>query len=169
MKRHGQTTNSELYWDDNTLWGVASEFGGVEIEHTTFDHETLGSIAIFSAPARPIKAMNTKLKGQFLEPDISRGLLSATKTLTFQLHADVDVANPDGFDEDESYKLITYVRALCTKYKADDAKLGDGLGFEADLTVHYLMQRVHTDQTPIVEIDLFANKYEVGGVPVWKR
>jgi len=169
MFRHAQITDADAYLEDDSLFGVVASFQIPGLETATVDHETLGSIAVFQAPARPLQAMEAEIEFQAIDADLSRRLLNPTKPLAFQLHSKVDVWGPDGLDADRSHRLITHVRLLFRGHEYGAATLGELAGHTATASCIYLRQRASNQNTSIVEIDVFNQRYKVDGEDVWPR
>lgn len=169
FKRNGQITNSEVYFEDKTLVGICSEFNIPEIEWGTVDHETLGQVAVFKAPSRPLQSLGGSMKWAFPEPELMEMAYNPTIVYPFMLHSKVDILGPDGFDSENSYTLVTLAALMFTKSAMGAAKLGDLMDEELDFTCMRLSQRVHDSNRQIFAVDVFANTVQVGGKDVWSR
>lgn len=169
LLRNGQITNSEVYFEDNNLVGICAEFNIPELEWGMVTHETLGQVAIFEAPSRPLQALKGSLKMAFPEPELLEMAYNPTRVYPWQLHKKVDIMGPDGFDTGKSYTLITVCGLMFTKVGLGTAKLGDLMDQEMDFTCMRLSQRVHDSEKQIFAVDVFANTVQVGGKDVWSR
>lgn len=169
FKRHGQITSAEVYLEDNSLVGIVSEFSIPEIAWNTIDHETLGQVAIFKAPARPLQALEGSMKWQFVEPSLAAMAYNPTKVYPFQLHSKVDIMGPDGFDQDNSYTLVTLVALQFHKASFGAAKLGDLMDTDTEFTCVRMTQKIHDSDTELFSVDVFANTVKAGGSDIWKR
>lgn len=167
FKRHGQITNSEVYFEDKTLVGICAEFNVPEIEWGTVDHETLGQVAVFKAPSRALQALEGSMKWQFPEPELLEMAYNPTIVYPFMLHSKVDILTEDGFTSDSSYTLVTTAAVMFTKAAMGASKLGDLMDEELDFTCVRLSQRVHDSNRQIFAVDIFANTLNVGGKAVW--
>lgn len=167
MYAHAHITNADTYLDDNSLVGIVREFTIPSIEMTMVDHETLGAVAVFSAPSRAIQAMEASIEFQSIDADISRRILNPTVAVAFQLHQHVDVWGADGLDRDRSHRLVTHVKLLFSGHEYGGAVLGDLAGHTATASCIYLRQRASKSNTSIIEIDVLKQIYRVDGKAVW--
>lgn len=167
MLRHGQITDSEIYLEDNTLFGIAEEIDIPEIELTEIEHQSLGSVAVFAVPGRAVKSLKVKMKLRFVEPTLQPIIFNPTVSKLLQVHSKVDINGDDGLDVDNSFTLITAMRTRFGKVSHDTAKNSDQMMVTAEGFVTYLMQRAYTSETPFVEIDALNNVYKVNGDNVW--
>ena len=158
LLRFGQITNAEVYFEDNTLVGMVKEFKIPKIAWQSIDHETLGQVAVWKAPARPMQALEGSVKFGFVDPDVAAMTYMPTRAWRFQIHHDVDVWGQDGLDTDKSYKLVTAVRLLFTESELGGAKLGDLVEHDAPFTCTRFVQRVYSEQTPLIGVDVMANR-----------
>lgn len=165
--RHGQSTQARVYSEDNDLVGIVVEFDIPDVEFETVEHETLGSIAVFKAPSRPLQALEGSVKFQFPEPELMTHINNPTIARTYQVHKVVDVWGPDGLDVDKSYTLVVTVRLQFVKNALGTAKLGDNEMVEADFTCNRMRQTIHATGRQIMAVDVFAGTHEVGDSPVW--
>jgi len=169
MFRHAQITDADCYLGDDDLVGVVKSFQIPSLEMATVDHETLGMVAVFQAPARPLQAMEAEIEFQAIDADLARLVLNPTKALAFQLHQKVDVFGPDGLDTDRSHRLVTHVRLLFKAHEFGASTLGELQGHTATASCVYLRQRASNQNTSIVEIDIFNQRHKVNGEDVWPR
>lgn len=169
MLPHAQITDAELYYDDKSLIGIAKEFSIPALETGHIEHETLGSVGVLKLPRRGLSALDGSMMLQLEEPEIARQMLRPNKAMALQLHAKIDAFNSFGHDEENSTVLVTHVRAMFGKIEPGDYKKGEAMAFNGEFSTTYFMQRVTNSETPLVEIDLFANIYKVNGEHVWPR
>lgn len=167
MLRYAQITDAPLYLGDNELVGMVDEFSVPELESDTIEHDTLGAIGVLKLPSRGLNALEGSITLTHPEPEFLAMTANPNKARMFQLHSKLDVFNEDGFDEAKSTTLVTIVRANFTKQAFPAGKKKEGGKFTADFTVTRLVQRLFSEQTPLVEIDLFARIYKVNGANVW--
>ena len=158
LKRYGQITNAEAYFEDNTLVGIIKELDLPEIEWETVEHETLGQVAVFKAPARPLKALEGEMTFGFVEPTIAGMTYMPTKAFTFQLHHNVDVWDQNGLSMEESFKLVTVVRVLFHSSKLGGSKLGDLVDHKVKFTCNRFVQSVYQTGEELIGVDVMANR-----------
>ena len=170
MRRHGQITNALTYMDDQELVGVMAECEFDDIEWNTVEHETLGQVVIFEAPARPLKPVTGTMKFSFIEPESRSITLNPTKAPLFQMHMDVDVWGNEGLDISQSYKLVTTCRPLFKTSKMGAMKLGDMVGFEAKFSTLRYTQFVYGEEgDPLIGVDVKANRVWGKHGDMWPR
>lgn len=169
LKQFGQITNAEVYFEDKSLVGICKEFKLPKIEWNTVDIETLGQVAVFKAPARPLQALEGSMTWESIDPELSGMSYTPTKVWPFQLHSMVDVWGPDGLDEAESYTLVTTVGLQFISSELGAAKLGDLQEQEVEFTCSRLTQRVHDSDKVIFTVDVFANRARNGEGDIWSR
>lgn len=167
LRRYGKHTNATVYLDDNSLVGICSELDLPDIEWKTIEHETLGQIAVLKRATRVLEAMEGSLTLDFLEPELAEKFYDPTRNQVLQLHEDVDISGPDGFDREKSFKLITVLTVQFFKAPARTAKLADNDGAKFEFTTSRLVQRVHDSDTVMLEVDVFANKVRNSSGDIW--
>ncbi len=168
MLPHAHITGAEVYLDDRSLVGICEEFSIPDLEVGQVEHSTLGSIGTFKLPAR---GQLTPADGSMilLSPDPELITLSSNprKAVRFQLHSKVDAFDALGLDEEKSTTIVTHVTALFYKRMFPGGKNGEAGKYTGEFSVTRLMQRDIQSETPIVEIDFFANIYKVNGEDAW--
>ena len=169
FKNFGQTTQHDIYLRDNNLVGIASEFNIPDIEWNRVDIETLGQVAVYKPPARPLQALDGSIKWLFAEPEIAGLINNPTKIHTFQVHSKADVWGPDGIDNEQSYTLVTICALLFHKTSFNAAKLGDLAGVESEFTCQRMSQRIHDSNEVLFSLDILANEVKDGSGDIWWR
>lgn len=168
MLQYGQITDAQVYLGDQSLVGLCEEFEVPEMETKQIEHETLGSVGVLMLPARGIQALKVSMTMSFPEPEFMAMTADPTQSHQFQLHSKLDIFNAGGFDRDRSTTLVTIVNVMFAKPAFPAGKRGGEAGkFKAEGTATRLLQRDIRSETPIVELDLFANVHNVLGKPVW--
>ena len=168
MLTHAHITDAPVYLDDKSLVGVCEEFSIPELEVGQIEHNTLGSVGVFKLPGRGnLTPTDGSMVLQSPDPELITLSSNPRKALRFQLHSKVDVFDAMGFDEANATTIVTHVTALFYKRIFPAGKRGEAGKYTAEFSITRLMQRDITSQTPIVEIDFFANIYKVNGEDVW--
>lgn len=169
MLQHGQITDAEVYSEQSSLWGICDSFDVPEIENGTYEHNTLGSIGVLKMAKRgAIQALEGVMTLNHPEPDLMRLTSNPRQMAKFQLHQRLDIFGQDGLDETTSTTLITHVSVMFPKRASPAASKEDGK-YTADFIAYRFMQRLTSEETPIVEYDFFTRTYNVDGKPVWPR
>lgn len=168
MLQHGQITDAPVYMGNHSLVGLCEEFDVPEMETKQIEHETLGSVGILVLPARGIQKLQVSMTMSFPEPEFMAMTMDPTMAHLFQLHSKLDIFNAGGLDRDNSTTLVTIVNVMFAKPAFPAGKRGGEAGkFKAEGTATRVLQRDIRSETPIVELDLFANIHNVMGKPVW--
>lgn len=167
VQKIGQITNADMYINDTDVRGRVAEFEFDDIGSTEVEHSALGMIGVLKLPGRPVEAIGGKIKFEWLDDEIERGLLNPTKRHKIQLHSYVDVFDENGLNTEQSHTLVTHVGFHVVKRGGFKSKLGDPIGTEHAITIPYFSQKVYGDATPIIEFDVFSGTYNVNGEPVW--
>ncbi len=167
MLAHGHITDAPVYLEDRSLVGFCKEFNVPDLESTMIEHETLGSIGVLKLPRRGLSALDGSMTLAFADPEFLSIVSNPTKAAQFQMHSKLDVFNALGLDTDRSTTLVTHVTAWFGKSAFPGGKKAEAGEHAADFSVTKIVQRDIRAEVPIVEIDLFANIYNVLGKPVW--
>lgn len=169
FKRHGHITQAEVYYEDKSLVGLAKEFKIPKIEWGTVDHETLGQVAVYKAPARPLQALEGSMTMSFIEPQMAELAYNPTIIHSFQLHSKVDIWGADGLDQANSYTLVTSLGLQFLSAEQGPGKLGDEVEHELEFSCPRLTQRVHDSDKVLLAVDVFAGIVDTGSGPIWPR
>lgn len=167
MLQYGQVTDAPVYLEDKELLGICNEFNIPELESGTVEHDTLGSVGVLMLPRRGLSGLTGSIKLIFPEPEMVSIFSRPNKAAKFQVHQKIDVFDAGGLNEGNSTTLITHVTALFTKNSFASVKKGEAQEDTGEFSCTYLMQRLTSSETPLVEVDLFANIYKVNGEDVW--
>lgn len=167
MLQYGKVSDAPVYLEDKELLGICNGFTIPEIESGTIEHDTLGSVGVLMLPQRGINGLSGSIKLMFPEPTMVSTFARPNKAARFQVHQKIDVFDADGLNEEKSDTLITHVKALFNKSAFAEVKKGEAQEATGEFHATYLMQRLTSSDVPLVEIDLFANIYKVGGEDVW--
>ncbi len=166
--RYGKSKQAELYLEDNSLIGIATSFKIPKIEWETIEHETLGQIAVLKTPGRKLNALEGSASFQFLEPEVMEKVYDPTHLHKMQLHQFVDVSGPAGHDEENSHTLITIVDVRFHGVEMNETKSGDDAEISAEYTCSRLVQRLHSREETLLEVDVFANKVRNSSGAFWQ-
>ncbi len=169
IRRHARITNATVYLEDNSLVGIAREIQLPKLEWHEVEHESLGQVAVFKTPARALQALEGSITWEAIDPDIARRTLDPSRAITFQVHHEQDVWDADGFSAGESVTIVTIMRLLFKGGELEALKNSEQAGFQQEFTCTRLVQRVHSENTPLIEVDVFANSVKVNGEEVFGR
>lgn len=168
MLRHTQITDAEAYFGEEGLVGVSSTVDIPSLETTQIEHETLGSVGVLKLPARGLSALDCTIELMYPEPEVLAWSYDPTSSVLWQFHEPLDVFGADGgIDRDRSTKLVTLMRLKPSNNEASQLKKREGRKLTITAHATTFLQRIYTEQQPLVEIDLIANVHKVGGRSVW--
>ncbi|KQI68000.1 hypothetical protein AN189_13100 [Loktanella sp. 3ANDIMAR09] len=167
MLRHTQITDAEVYFGEEGLVGVSATVDIPNLETTQIEHETLGSVGVLKLPARGLSALDMTIELMYPEPEIMKWSYDPTASVLMQFHEPLDVFGPEGLDRTRSTKLVTVCRVRPVNNEASQLKRKDPRKLTIPAVATSFLQRIYTEQTPLVEIDLIANIHKVGGRNVW--
>ena len=157
-RRYGQSVQSEVYLEDNSLVGIAKGFQLPAIKWKTVTIETLGQVAVYEPPSRVLEALNGSLTMSFFEPELMGDFFNPTKSQKLQFHQYVDVSNEDGYDAERSFTRISILTMRFTGYEHQEVSLGENEEVPLDFSCSRLVQRIHDSDKTLLEIDVFGNK-----------
>jgi len=169
IRRHARITNATVYLEDNSLVGIAREIQLPKLEWHEVEHESLGQVAVFKTPARSLQALEGSITWEAVDPDIARRTLTPARAITFQVHWEQDAWDADGWNSDESITMVAVMRLLFKGAELEALKNAEQAGWQQEFTCTRLVQRVHSENTPIIEVDVFANSVKVNGEEVFGR
>ncbi len=169
IRRHAKITNATIYLEDNSLVGVAREIQLPKLEWHEVEHQSLGQVAVFKAPARPLQALEGSITWESVDPEIARRTLNPARAVILQAHWEQDAWNEDGWDEGESVTMVAVMRCLFKSSELEALKNAEQSGYTQEFTCTRFVQRVHSENEPIIEVDVFANSVKVGGEEVFGR
>ncbi len=169
IRRHARITNATIYLEDNSLVGVAREIQLPKLEWHEVEHESLGQVAVFKTPARAMQALEGSITWESIDPDIARRTLNPARAITIQAHHEQDVWGPDGHVAEDSVTIVTIMRCLFKSAELEALKNSEQAGWEQEFTCTRLVQRVHSENVPLIEVDVFANAVKVDGENVFGR
>ena len=169
IRRHARITNATVYLEDNSLVGIAREIQLPKLEWHEVEHESLGQVAVFKTPGRALQALEGSITWEAVDPDIARRTLHPGRAITFQVHHEQDVWGPDGHDAGESVTIVTVMRVLFKGAELEALKNSEQPGWQQEFTCTRLVQRVHSENVPLIEVDVFANSVKVAGEEVFGR
>jgi P2 family phage contractile tail tube protein len=169
IRRHAKITNATIYLEDNSLVGVAREIQIPKLEWHEVEHESLGQVAVFKTPSRALQALEGSITWETVDPEIARRSLDPTAAITLQAHWEQDAWGADGWDASESVTMVAIMRCLFKSAELEALKNSEQSGFQQEFTVTRLVQRAHGENTPLIEVDVFANSIKVDGREVFGR
>lgn len=165
----GQITDADCYINDVDVCGRVAEFDMGEIGHQEVKHSALGMIGVLALPGRPVQSIKGKISFEWLDEAVSRDIMNPTRMSHLQLHSYVDLFDENGLNAGTSHILVTHVGFQMLKTGGRNARLGEQMKQNHDITISTFMQKVYGSSTPIVEFDGWNNIYRVNGEDVWWR
>ena len=169
IRRHAKITNATIYLEDNSLAGVAREIQLPKLEWHEVEHQSLGQVAVFKSPARPLQALEGSITWESVDPEIARRTFNPARAVILQAHWEQDAWSEDGWDAGESVTMVAVMRCLFKAAELEALKNAEQSGWQQEFTCTRLVQRVHSENEPILEVDVFANSVKVDGQEVFGR
>lgn len=162
-----QITQADIYDQDRRLRGLVDMFGIDERSATEVEHKTLGQVGVLLLPGRPLEALKGKVKIGHLDRDYDRDLANPAKVHDWQMHQRVDVNDAEGYSATKSHVVVWHAKFRTMKAGGMDTELGEKAEIEYEVSIPALKISVLGDDTPIWELDVWNDVFEINGVPVW--
>nr|WP_321527031.1 phage major tail tube protein [uncultured Cohaesibacter sp.] len=157
-RRYGQSVQSDVYLEDNSLIGIAKSFQLPAIKWKTVSIETLGQVAVYEPPTRVLEALSGSFTMSFFEPDLMAAFFNPTKSQKLQFHQYVDLNNEDGYDAERSFTRISILTLRVTSYEHQEVSLGENEDIPLEFSCSRLVQRIHDSDQTLLEVDVFNNR-----------
>lgn len=154
--------NANVYIDGtNNLIGRAKEITLPDVAVKMIEHSALGMIGTVELPAG-LEKLETKVKWSGFYPDALTMGANPYIARKLQVRANVEKYAPGGRVEQKPL----LVQLTCTFKKSPGGTFGskEDVEIEQELATSYM--RVVLDGEELLEVDIFANVWRVGGVDV---
>lgn len=163
----GHISNADIYLNNNSLVGRVKEFDPGDLSIKMISHEALGMIGVLELPSRSHDAIKAKITFDFLDHELERQMLNPTKLHRLALHSYVDVFGSEGLDRAKSHRLVSTLGFFFASRSGMGHTLGEMVNHEHEISVPMITQKISTEETPIIEYDIFAGIHRVNGENVW--
>ena len=167
LLQHGSVNDSEVYWENNSMVGIAENIDIPELGWETFSHKTLGSVAILKKPSRALKELEGKLKIIFPEPQVYASMLNPNTIHPWQVHDKVDVPDDTSLLGADSYTMVTAMALTFSNVKADTKENNEQQSIEADFCCVRLRQTILASGEELFAVDVLGNTIRAGGENIW--
>lgn len=165
--RVGQITNADIYLNDNRLLGRVKEFEVPEFKYKIVQHEALGMIGMAELPSRAVEALKGKINFDYIDSELDSQMINPTKVHYWTMRTRVDIFDAQGLNRDKTHRRVMTIGAMFEQSSALKLKLGENTNREIQVSVISLVDKVSTQDVPLLEFDLFNNILRINGEDVW--
>ena len=155
-----RVTNANVYVNGNCLLGCADEVKLPDISTLMTEHKALGMIGKIELPSGFDK-MEGEIKWNSFHDDVMLQVSNPFKMVTLMIRSDVEEYNAQEGRYSQK-ALVTQLNVMFKKNALGTFKQNDNAEFPSNFTCYYAKQMY--DGKDIIEIDVLANIYSVGGV-----
>lgn len=152
-------TNASIYINGNSLLGKAEEIKLPDISSLMTEHKALGMVAKIDLPSGFDK-LEGEIKWNSFYPDVAVAMGDMFTMVPLQVRSSVETWGPGGRTDQQP--LVTFITALFKKNPLGAFKQNDNADFSSGFSAYYVRQQFAGKD--IVELDVLANIYKVGGV-----
>ncbi len=152
-------TNVNVYLNGRSLLGRAEEIDLPEIKAVMAEHKALGMVGKVEFPAGFDK-LEAKIKWNSFYPEVLLSAADPFRSVELQCRGSVDAYTSQG--RTAELPLVVMMTAAFKKFSLGKFKQNDNAENETELAVYYVKQML--DGVDIVEFDVLANIFKVGGV-----
>lgn len=154
-----RVTNAAIYVNGNSMLGKAEEIKLPDITSLMTEHKALGMVGKVELPSGFDK-MEGEIKWNSFYPDVAAHMGDFFTMVQLQCRSSVETWGSVG--RTEQVPLVTFMTALFKKNPLGAFKQNDNAEFASGISVYYIKQQLAGKD--IVELDVLANIYKVGGV-----
>ncbi len=154
-------TNANIYVDGNSFLGKAMEIELPTVQHKMAEHQALGMVGMTEMFAG-IEKMTGKIKWNSFYRDAALKIADPTKAFPLQLRGSLETFGAGG--REAQVPFVAYLTASFTSFPLGNFKQAENVELESDFTASYCKLEINGEA--IVEIDVLANIYKVGGVDI---
>jgi hypothetical protein len=152
-------TNAAIYINGNSMLGKAEEVKLPDITSLMTEHKAMGMIAKIELPSGFDK-LDGEVKWNSFYPDVAATMGDFFTMVPLQIRSSVETWGAGG--RTEQLPLVTFITALFKKNPLGSFKQNDNAEFSSGFAAYYIRQQLAGKD--IVELDVLANIYKVGGV-----
>lgn len=154
-------TNANVYVEGNNMLGRASEIELPNVTHKMSDHEGLGMIGMvefFSG----IEKLEGKIKWNAFYKDALGFISDPTRTVQLMVRGNLETYESAG--KTAEVPVIVYLTVQFKSIPLGNYVQHENVELESDYSAYSVKMEI--DGEPILEIDLLAQIYKVGGVDI---
>ncbi len=154
-------TNANVFIDGNSLMGQVAEIELPEVKTKLAEHKALGMIGGLELPTG-IEKLAGKFKWTAFYPDALKRFGNPYKTIQVQVRGSLESYQPQG--RTSEVPVVAVLTILPQNLPKAAIKPQDNVELDSDFTAYYYKLMIAGED--IVEVDLFANIHNVGGVNI---
>ena len=154
-----QIVNANVYIDGNSFLGKAEEIKVPEVVVSMVEHKALGMVGKVELPSG-LDKMESTIKWNSLYPEVL--LLAADPFTAVAIMARASLETYTGSGRIEQVPLVAFMTGTFKKFPLGTYKQHENVEAETGMSVTYI--RLNVAGIDIVEVDVLANIYKVGGV-----
>ena len=154
-----RVTNAAIYIHGNSMLGKSEEVKLPDITSLMTEHKALGMVGKIELPSGFDK-LDGEITWNSFYPDVAATMGDFFTMVPLQIRSSVETWGPGG--RTEQLPLVTFITALFKKNPLGSFKQNDNAEFSSSFTAYYIKQQLAGKD--IVELDVLANIYKVGGV-----
>lgn len=154
-----RVTNAAIYINGNSLLGKAEEIKLPDITSLMSEHKALGMVSKIELPGG-IDKMDGEVKWNSFYPDVATTMGNLFTMVQLQCRSSVETWGAGGRTAQQP--LVTFLTVLFKKNPLGAYKQNDNAEFSSAFAVYYIRQQLAGKD--MVELDVLANIYKVGGV-----
>lgn len=152
-------TNANIYADGNSFLGRAEEINLPVVKFKTGDHKALGMIGAIEYFAG-IDKLEGKIKWNSYYPEVLKKVANPFEAVRLQVRASLETY--EGGSRTAQKPAVVYLTVSSRDFPLGNFKQHDNVELENNYGSTYC--KLEIDGEEIVEIDLEANIFKVGGV-----
>jgi P2 family phage contractile tail tube protein len=154
-----QITNANVYIDGRSFLGKTEEVKLPEVVTTMVEHKALGMVGKLELPSGLDKMESTQ-KWNSLYPDVLMKAANPFQAVQLQCRSSMETYAGGG--RTAQVPVVVFMTGTFKKFPLGNYKQHDNIEAETTMNVTYL--RLVVDGKEIVEVDVLANIYKVGGL-----
>lgn len=157
-------TNANVYADGASWLGRASEVQVPEVAYKYADHEALGMVGSTELFAG-IDKMETTITWNSLYPDTIKKMSNPNQPVKLQVRGSMRIENSAGLVDEQP--VVVFLTCTAKNIPGMNFKQHENVTLESKLNTTYF--RMEVDGEAIVEFDVMANIFKVGGVDIMAK
>ena len=154
-------TNANMYLDGNSLLGKVEEMTLPSVKNKMVEHKALGMNGALEFPSG-IEKLEGKIKWNSFYGDVLAKMANPYTALQVQVRASLETYASGG--RVSQVPVVAILTMMPKSLPGGSFKQNDNVEAETDYTANYFKLTIGGQD--IVEVDVLANIYKVGGVDV---
>ena len=154
-----RVTNANIYVDGNCLLGKAEEIKLPDITTVMSEHKALGMVGKIELPSG-FEKMEGEIKWNSFYRDVWLKMNNPYSMVQLQVRSSVETYGAMGRMQQQP--LVTFLSVMFKKNPMGTFKQNDNAEFSSSFACYYIKQQLAGED--MLELDVLANIYKVGGV-----